>query len=42
MSLFKHDYINILASLHGYIVARDKERLEAYFKTTIRPLIKKS
>lgn len=42
MSVFKHDYINILASLHGYIVARDKERLEAYFKTTIHPLIKKS
>ncbi|KGL43739.1 hypothetical protein DUK53_14645 [Listeria sp. SHR_NRA_18] len=40
MSLFKHDYINILASLHGYIVKGDIGQLENYFNETIRPLSK--
>ncbi|KGL43740.1 hypothetical protein DUK53_14640 [Listeria sp. SHR_NRA_18] len=40
MSDFRHDYINILASLHGYIVASEKELLEEYFKSTIKPLLK--
>ncbi|MBC1433821.1 hypothetical protein HB848_00535 [Listeria rocourtiae] len=40
MSGFKHDYINILASLHGYIMNADKEAMDEYFKSTIKPLLK--
>ncbi|MBC2327985.1 sensor histidine kinase [Listeria booriae] len=38
MNMFRHDYINILASLHGYIAQGDKTILESYFKETIAPL----
>ncbi|WP_185643932.1 hypothetical protein [Listeria booriae] len=38
MSQFKHDYINILSSLHGYIEQGDTLQLKTYFKNTITPL----
>ncbi|EUJ32562.1 hypothetical protein [Listeria cornellensis] len=38
MNLFKHDYINILASLQGYINNANQQELEIYFKETIAPL----
>ncbi|MBC1433822.1 hypothetical protein HB848_00540 [Listeria rocourtiae] len=38
MSLFKHDYINILASLQGYIAQGDIDQIENYFNETIKPL----
>ncbi|MBC6301104.1 sensor histidine kinase [Listeria booriae] len=38
MNMFRHDYINILASLQGYIAQGDKTILENYFKETIAPL----
>lgn len=38
MSLFKHDYINILASIHGYITDGDIDSLDRYFNETIKPL----
>ncbi|MBC2170327.1 hypothetical protein [Listeria booriae] len=38
MNMFRHDYINILASLQGYIAQGDKTILESYFKETIAPL----
>ncbi|EUJ22553.1 accessory gene regulator protein C [Listeria grandensis FSL F6-0971] len=41
MSLFKHDYINILVSLQGYISSGNQQELETYFKKTIVPLNKK-
>lgn len=40
MSLFKHDYINILTSLQGYINNGNQQKLEIYFKETIAPLTK--
>lgn len=41
MSLFKHDYINILASLHGYINNGNQQELEKYFQNSITPLARK-
>ncbi|MBC1605036.1 hypothetical protein HCJ39_09945 [Listeria rocourtiae] len=41
MSAFKHDYINILVSLQGYINKGDHKELKAYFQKTIVPLNKK-
>ncbi|EUJ22551.1 accessory gene regulator protein C [Listeria grandensis FSL F6-0971] len=38
MSLFKHDYINILASIQGYITNGDIDSLDRYFSETIKPL----
>lgn len=38
MSDFNHDYINILASLHGYIEKGDQLLLKNYFQETIQPL----
>ncbi|MBC1813305.1 hypothetical protein HCA60_12470 [Listeria booriae] len=38
MNMFRHDYINILASLHGYIEKADQELLEKYFNEVIVPL----
>ncbi|MBC1474961.1 hypothetical protein HB852_10060 [Listeria grandensis] len=38
MSDFNHDYINILASLHGYIEKGDQLLLKNYFQETIKPL----
>ncbi|WP_185526371.1 hypothetical protein [Listeria grandensis] len=38
MSLFKHDYINILTSLHGYINNGNQQKLEEYFQNSITPL----
>lgn len=38
MSQFKHDYINILSSLHSYIEQGDTLQLKTYFKNTITPL----
>ncbi|MBC1797550.1 hypothetical protein HCA55_12500 [Listeria booriae] len=38
MNTFRHDYINILASLHGYIVQGDRALLDAYFEEAIKPL----
>lgn len=38
MNTFRHDYINILASLNGYIEKGDQTLLQAYFKDTILPL----
>ncbi|MBC6309051.1 hypothetical protein HCJ66_05740 [Listeria sp. FSL L7-1582] len=38
MSLFKHDYINILASIQGYITDGDIDSLDRYFNETIKPL----
>lgn len=34
---FKHDYINILSSLHGYIAEQDYKGLESYFHKEILP-----
>lgn len=34
---FKHDYINILSSLEGYIEAGDIGALKAYYEETIQP-----
>lgn len=34
---FKHDYINILSSFHGYISEHDYEGLEKYFNREILP-----
>lgn len=34
---FKHDYINILLSLSGYIADSDMDGLQAYFEETIYP-----
>lgn len=34
---FKHDYINILSSLHGYIAEQDYKGLETYFQKEILP-----
>lgn len=34
---FKHDYINILSSLEGYIEAGDIGALKAYYEKTIQP-----
>lgn len=34
---FKHDYINILSSLHNYINEKDYEGLEGYFNKEILP-----
>ncbi|MBC1559461.1 hypothetical protein HB911_12200 [Listeria booriae] len=41
MNMFRHDYINILASLHGYIEQGDPELLETYFEEVIKPLKQK-
>ncbi|EUJ52163.1 hypothetical protein [Listeria rocourtiae] len=41
MSLFKHDYINILASLRGYIDNGNQQNLEEYFQNSITPLTEK-
>lgn len=41
MSTFKHDYINILAGLQGYISNGNQHELETYFKEAIVPLNKK-
>ncbi|EUJ52167.1 hypothetical protein [Listeria rocourtiae] len=38
MNTFRHDYINILASLKGYIEKGDQALLQAYFENTILPL----
>lgn len=38
MNTFRHDYINILASLHGYIVQGNRALLDAYFEEAIKPL----
>ncbi|EUJ45122.1 hypothetical protein [Listeria riparia] len=38
MNMFRHDYVNILASLHGYIEKADQELLEKYFNEVIVPL----
>ncbi|EUJ52161.1 hypothetical protein PROCOU_00550 [Listeria rocourtiae FSL F6-920] len=38
MSDFNHDYINILASLHGYMEKGDQILLKNYFQKTIQPL----
>lgn len=35
---FKHDYINIMASMSGYIEANDMSGLSNYFKKSILPL----
>ncbi|MBC1907467.1 hypothetical protein HCA64_13350 [Listeria booriae] len=41
MNMFRHDYINILASLHGYIEQGDQELLETYFEEVVKPLKQK-
>ncbi|MBC2327986.1 sensor histidine kinase [Listeria booriae] len=41
MNMFRHDYINILASLHGYIEQGDQELLETYFEEVMKPLKQK-
>lgn len=38
MRVFRHDYINILSSMLGYIENRDIDGLESYFKNKIIPL----
>lgn len=38
MRKFRHDYINILATLYGYIEYKDLEGLEKYFNTSIAPI----
>ncbi|EUJ52162.1 sensor histidine kinase [Paenilisteria rocourtiae] len=38
MSLFKHDYVNILASIQGYIAKGNIDSLNRYFNETIKPL----
>lgn len=38
MNTFRHDYINILASLNGYIEQGDQTLLQVYFEDTILPL----
>lgn len=38
MRVFRHDYINILSSIVGYIENRDMEGLEVYFNSKIIPL----
>ncbi|MBC1605039.1 hypothetical protein HCJ39_09960 [Listeria rocourtiae] len=38
MSDFNHDYINILASLHGYMEKGDQILLKNHFQETIQPL----
>ncbi|MBC1919180.1 hypothetical protein HCJ46_10445 [Listeria booriae] len=41
MNMFRHDYINILASLHGYIEQGNQELLETYFEEVMKPLKQK-
>ncbi|MBC6301105.1 sensor histidine kinase [Listeria booriae] len=41
MNMFRHDYINILASLHGYIEQGNQEVLETYFEEVMKPLKQK-
>ncbi|MBC1231911.1 hypothetical protein HB816_15775 [Listeria booriae] len=38
MNVFRHDYINILASLNGYIEKANQQDLQMYFEKTIKPL----
>lgn len=38
MRKFKHDYINIISTINGYIEERDLEILEQYFNDKILPL----
>lgn len=38
MRVFRHDYINILSSILGYIESRDVDGLEEYFNNKIIPL----
>ncbi|WP_242857036.1 sensor histidine kinase [Pseudobacteroides cellulosolvens] len=40
MRAFRHDYINILSSMIGYIESKDIESLEKYFNEKIFPLSK--
>ncbi len=37
LRLFKHDYFNIIASLHSYIDSENMEGLKNYFETSILP-----
>lgn len=41
MRKFRHDYINILTSISGFIEENNMTELEAYFNNTIYPLDKK-
>ena len=41
MRKFKHDYINILSSMSGFIEENNMAELRDYFNSTIRPLNKK-
>lgn len=38
MRVFRHDYINILSSIVGYIENKDMDNLEVYFNNKIMPL----
>lgn len=40
MRVFRHDYINILSSLVGYIESKDMEGLEKHFNENILPISK--
>lgn len=32
---FKHDYVNILTSISGYLEAKDYDKLEVYFNDSV-------
>ncbi|GGG28707.1 histidine kinase [Lysinibacillus alkalisoli] len=42
MRLFRHDYVNILLSLQGYIMAKEWDKLEEYFTMHISKIEQKS
>ena len=41
MRRFRHDYMNIIAVLYGYIQAKDMEGIENFFINNISPMVKK-